>query len=151
MLNYDDLKEKVFYWDGSWRDIYVLNINIQGWESLYSCFVKNYSTKFTIGGDVVVLLPKTAKDAFDLRENKTLCLCVMVGDIDVCIHFFNEDDFEADIDPRQIKNQDDIIKLLDFIRHIGTLLNKNVILTDENVQSEVLLTYDHAKKDFSTK
>ena len=149
MVNYNDLKEKVFYWDGSWRYIYVLNTNIQDWENLYSHFVKNYSIKFTVDGEPVALLPKTAKKIFNLKENQTPCLCVQVGYIDVCIHFFVEDDFEADIDPRQIKNQEDVIKVLDFIRNIGALLNKSVIMTCENAQSEVLLTYNHLKKDFS--
>ncbi len=148
MFNYDDVKKKVFYWDGSWRDIYVLHTDIQDWEKLYSFFVADYRTIFSIDSEVVEVLPQTVKEIFDLNETSAPVLGVLVGDIHLCIHFFSEREFEADIDPRQVKNENDVTKLLNFIRKIGILLHKDVILTGENTKAELLLTYNHVSEDF---
>lgn len=31
-MNWTDLKNKIYYWDGSWRDIYVLQTNRDDWK-----------------------------------------------------------------------------------------------------------------------
>ena len=103
MNNFSNLKETVFYSDGTLRDIYVLNTNIQ--ETLYAYIVKNYPAKFTIDGEAVIPLPEIVHEVFTLRENKTPCLCFLVGDMDVCTHFFHETEFEVDIYPSQVKKQ----------------------------------------------
>ena len=48
-------------------------------------------------------------------------------------HFFTRKEIEFDLDPHDFQNDQQVSRLLDFIRVIGRLLNKPVILTPERM------------------
>lgn len=41
-MNWKDLKDKIYYWDGSWRDIYVQESTRDDWENWINLVNANY-------------------------------------------------------------------------------------------------------------
>ena len=63
---------------------------------------------------------------------------VFIGRIQVNAHFFQEDEIENDIVPKEFKTIEDHEKLMYYMAGLSLLLDKEVILTPENMQEIVL-------------
>jgi hypothetical protein len=46
-------------------------------------------------------------------------------------HFF-PGDIELDLDPAEVRTQEDVDRVLGFLKEVGDVLNRTVVLTDEN-------------------
>lgn len=103
-MNWTDLKNKIYYWDGSWRDIYVLQTNRGDWKKWSEYVNKNYRIDW--------FNSKSYKDEnlidFNVIEefwsgNRDLCSTakIFIGKIQINAHFFDEAEMENDIDPRE--------------------------------------------------
>ncbi len=57
-------------------------------------------------------------------------------------HFFCVEEIEFDIDPGEVDEKRKAESLLEFMAQVGQILEKNVILTDENTQESVLFRHD---------
>ena len=129
-----------FEWDGSLLDLYTLDIHISHWQRLIELLQGTYSTIFTADGNVTSM-PKDVADIFHLREEKNVLMAIELDGIQINCHFFTEDEIEFDIDPREISTEEKATRLFEFMQIIGKTLQKEVILTPENLQGEVIFKY----------
>ncbi len=120
-----------FDWDGSLRDIYVLETSVLDWQKLFD-FLKSSDYTFAYQLYELEELPGSIEIFGERRENKGL-LCVDAGDVTLNCHFFCREIIEFDLDPREVKGEEQANFVFDFMRQLGRALNKEVILTPENM------------------
>ena len=141
-LDWTYLKENVYFWDGSWRDIYVQNISAADWVNWTEFVNNNYRIEWHNG--------KTEKNEpkinFDVilqfwKGEHELCSTakIFVDDIQINAHFFTDEEIENDIDPREFKNIEDHKNLMGYIISISKLLKRPVIITPENCPEIILI------------
>lgn len=131
-----------FEWDGSLRDIYVLNASIEDWGTFVHALPSmSYRTEFLID-DEAAILPATTMALFERRADHTPLLRLYAGPVMLCCHFFSDQELEFDLDPREVHGISEFRKVLDFMRTLGEVLDKPVILTPENEREHPLITYD---------
>lgn len=144
-MDWQILKDKIYYWDGSWRDIYVHNTTKEDWQTWADFVNTNYRTSFHIYDT------ETRNDKVDLTKildywNGTKENCstatVYIDDIQLNAHFFTDEEIENDITPNEINSLDDHNKLMDYMTRLSKVLNKTVVLTPENQSDFVLISVD---------
>jgi hypothetical protein len=151
-MKWTELKNKIYYWDGSWRDIYVLQTNRADWKIWVDFVNKNYRIDWFNG--------KADKDEnqidFGVIEqfwsgDHDLCSTakVFIDKIQINAHFFDDTEMENDIDPREFNSIDDHDKLIKYMSDLSTLLDKEVILTPENEHETILFKVNKDIIEFS--
>lgn len=139
-MKWEDYKVE-FEFDGSWRDIYVLNTTVSDWQLLLD-FLRSdvYEFSYTIDEEKTVL-PILAKQVFDARQEFSPLLQVNLGSVALNCHFFTDEEIEFDIDPREIQSEHHAEAIFNFMRQIGQTLKKEVILTPENLQDAPIFKF----------
>lgn len=147
--NWEELKW-IFEPDGTLRDIYVENVNMEDWKILINYLNANHNLKYGSSNDHNIVnkadkdyLIKLLSDETGEMELKTLS--IIVENIIINTHFFSIDKIEFDIEPREINSEADYEKLLSFMNEISRLLNKPLILTGENQIDFPLIKTDFSK------
>ena len=144
-MDWSELKKEIYYLDGSWRDIYVLQTNRRDWEKWVDYVNENYrvdwfnckTEKEEQNVDFSVI-EEYWNGAVDLRSSAN----VFVDKIQINAHFFTESEIENDIDPREFNSIDDHHKLINYLANLSKLLNKQVILTPEDTPETILMKID---------
>jgi hypothetical protein len=137
----------VFYIDGSLRDIYVLGTSEHDWQALLTYLrVSPYPWEYSLD-DEVRPLPEHAADILALREQHSPLLQIDQPRLGLNCHFFSPEEIEFDLDPKDFRTKQDVSYLLDFLRTIGRVLNKSIILTGENDARGPLFRYDPATNE----
>src|SRR5215211_7135029 len=129
------IKEEIYYWDDSWRDIYVLHTTQGDWNSWMDLVNHNYSVQFYNGQTQQTETAIDKKAVFDYQEHKTdlaSSAVVKVAQITVSCRFFSIQQIENDIDPREITTAEKHQELMDYLKAMSKRLNKPVLLTAEN-------------------
>ncbi len=82
-------------------------------------------------------------DTFSAAASRdgTVLLTVDLGSIQANCHFFYEDIIEFDIDPREVQTEEAFERVQRFMREIGDLLEREVVLTHENTPEAVIAAY----------
>jgi len=139
--------EKAFYIDGSLRDIYVLETDEQDWQKLLA-FLRSgpYALEFFVG-DQLTPLPENIEAIFALQDDLLPWpyLHIDKEHLDLDCFFFTREEIDFDLDPRNFQGNtahQQISRLLDFLRTVGQLLNKTIILTSEGGSSMPLFRFD---------
>ncbi len=140
--------KKDFEWDGSWRDIYVLQTTLGDWQVLSNMLSKNYKISFQVNGSAQSF-PASVDEVFAIQKRASPLLTLSVENIHVACHFFTPDEIEFDIDPREITSQSDLDALLGFLRFVGDTVNKPSLLTSENGREYPIITYNPISTQFS--
>ena len=134
--------KKVFDFDGSWRDIYVLNANRNDWNKLLKSLLNStYETIFWIDGEVTKPI-KTIQEALGIRNYASPLMHINASKLHIACHFFTDEEIEFDIDPREVNNQQNINEVIRFMFFLGNLLQKKVILTPENISSLIMIEFN---------
>ena len=132
--------QNAFHTDGSLRDIYVQNVTIEDWEKFLT-FIQNGSFSLRYFRDQgSALIPSSAAQILKDRS----CahnLVIDLGGVEICCHFFIEDEIELDIDPREVASANTKDRVLDFMAQLGASLDRDVILTEENSPEHVWFRY----------
>jgi hypothetical protein len=137
-----------FEFDGSWRDIYVIDTKISHWQLLIDFLNSNiYAYSCTIDGKKSKL-PSSAKDVFDADFEYKPQLRVIVGSAILNCHFFTDEEIEFDLDPRSIQSEQQAEQIFTFMRQIGGILNKEVILTPENLRESPIFKFEPSSGQF---
>jgi hypothetical protein len=140
-MNFADI-ERAFAIDGSLRDIYVASTNTEDWQRVLD-FVPSIGGNIHFShANVPVLCIPTAIEIFRSHNFSDWCLRFSIDGILVVTHFFAVCELEFDFDPKDIRHQKDLDSLVAFVKSIGELLNKNVLVTRENQRESILLRYD---------
>jgi hypothetical protein len=130
LVNY----KKAFYDDGSFRDIYIFGTDERDWQKLLA-FLRSstYTIEFSVD-DQPTPLPEQVETIFTLRDDHSTILHIDKEHLSLTSFFFTSEEIEFDLDPRDFQGEvagEQIARLLDFIRTVGRLLGKAVILTLE--------------------
>src|SRR5438094_134768 len=100
--------ENAWYWDGSWRDIYVLGTTISDWQRLVDWLHTGpYPVEFYLDGKSAPLLHDISI-VFEQREVTGEFLEFLEIDVEGVIfhcHFFWPEEIEFDMDPRQVDSE----------------------------------------------
>ena len=139
MLAWDDLKVE-FAWDGSLRDICVIDTSIADWRSaLEMIHAGGYRLVFTIDG-VEATAPDNLHQIFGQPRECSFLLAAFVDGVQLNCHFFSESEIEFDLDPREVTDQADLAAILGFMRMLAQVAAKPALLTPENMQDFPILT-----------
>jgi len=139
-MNWNQYK-KEFEWDGSYRDLYILDTDLSHWQRVIN-FLRGSEYRITFKVDnEVAALPEDVAEIFRKRNETSILLTIEVDGIFINCHFFTEDEIEFDIDPREIKNEEKLNQLFEFMKKTGGLLEKEVRLTPENYQEGIIFKY----------
>jgi hypothetical protein len=133
--------EAAFKFDGSWRDVYVLDTTRDDWLRVIAMIEQaGYPLSFEgslLGSrfpeDLASLFPHGA-------ESLTTTLSFDVGSIRMNCHFFVEDNIEFDLDPRQVVGESEFRALLYFMAKLSQACGKPALLAPENLPIAPLLT-----------
>jgi hypothetical protein len=150
-MKWTELKEKIYYWGGTWRDIYVLNSSRHDWKIWIDYVNKNYSIDW--------FNSKTNTDDkkvdFNVIEefwsgNLDFCSTakIFIDKIQINAHFFDDTELENDIDPREFNSIEDHDKLIKYMTDLSILLDKEVILTPENEYETILFKVNRSEVFF---
>jgi hypothetical protein len=127
-----ELFAKEFYCDGSLRDIYVLNTELQHWDAAARFIEGRYMLEFAGGwtgsqfpSGVARLFPKAADDP-------PTGLTIEVGSVRVVCHFFTIDEIEFDVNPADVGDVSSLADLFGFMSGLAEAVGKDVLLTPEN-------------------
>lgn len=136
-LAWDAVRDE-FDFDGSWRDIYVLGIDMATWQRMLDGLrAAGYDIAYFRDGQPAEL-PTDANQAFPLPDECDRMLSVrFVGVLANC-HFFTPDEIEFDIDPRDVKGQEQLDALFRFMRSLAEIAGKEAILTAENCPEKAI-------------
>jgi hypothetical protein len=151
-MNWTELKEKIYHWDGSWRDIYVLKTCRADWKKWVDFVNQNYRIEWFNG--------KTEKNENKIDFNTIeefwngdhdLCSTakVFIDKIQINAHFFADSELENDIDPREFNSLEDHNKLTKYMSDLSVLLDKEVILTPENEHETILFKVNKNNIEFN--
>ncbi|MGN7783523.1 hypothetical protein ACTJIJ_03315 [Niabella sp. 22666] len=134
-MNWTELKDKVYYCDGSLRDIYVLKTNIEDNKKWVDFVNEHYVIEWFNG------LTQTNERQIDfevvegyLNGDHDLCssASILLGKIRINNHFYGDAEIENDIDPREINSMEDHESIIKYMINLSQILGKPVILTPEN-------------------
>ncbi len=128
-----------FDWDGSWRDIYVLETSIDDWQTMFD-FLHSSQYEFQYQRYEPEPLPSIT-EVFSKKYEHKGDLYVVVGDVTLNCHFFVPEQIEFDLDPCEVKGEEQAEALLDFMRQLGRALNKEVILTPESFEENPIFKF----------
>lgn len=151
-MNWRELKDKIYYWDGSWRDIYVLQTNRVDWKIWVDYVNKNYRIdwfKSKADKDENQIDFSVIEEFWSGDEDLCSTARVLIDKIQINAHFFDDNEMENDIDPREFNSIDDHNKLIKYMSDISILLDKEIILTPENEHETVLLKVIKDNIEFS--
>ena len=138
--------ESAFDWDGSWRDLYVLDASLDAWQRLLD-FLKSGPYGLTFRRETVEPLPARASSAFGGPDDVRPLLHVDLGSVTLNCHFFAEDEVEFDLDPREVQSGAEAESVFEFMRGVGRALGKPVRLTPESMSDLTLIEYDPASDE----
>jgi len=127
--------------DGLLRDIYVLQTTKADWQRVWEAILRfEPPSLFSIDG-VPAEKPMCVEEVFKVRCRATPLLSLTLESLVLNCHFFDEGEIEFDLDPTDVKGQDQLDVLTGFIHHLGRLTRKAVILTFENTTDQPILRY----------
>jgi len=134
-MTWEILRKKIYYIDGSLRDIYVKDTSMEDWEKWIDLVNTGYKVKFYNGlsGEIESQIDKSM--VFDYWNGKTDLLSnvtIHLKDILVKCYFFGGDEIENDITPSEINSIEDHNRLVDYLKDVSACLGKEVMLTPEN-------------------
>ncbi|GGF23455.1 hypothetical protein [Flavobacterium limi] len=147
--NWEEIKW-IFEPDGTLRDIYVENVDIEDCKILIDYLNANHIVKYGPSDDNQIInkinkdyLIQLLTDVTGKLELKTVA--IIIDDIIINTHFFTVDEIEFDIEPEEINSVEDYEKVLSFMNKISRVLNKQLILTGENQIQFPLVTVEFSK------
>lgn len=151
-MNWTDLKNKIYYWDGTWRDIYVLKANHLDWKIWVNYVNQTHRIEWfngKVGRDENKIDFDVIKEFWNGDHNLCSTAKVFISKIQINIHFFEDTEIENDIDPREFNSIEDHNKLIEYMSDLSTLLDKEIILTPENEHETILLKVSKNNIEFS--
>jgi hypothetical protein len=127
-----------FEWDGSLREIYVLETSIAEWQKVWEALRKLEPLPVFSIDSTAQPMPEQVAPLFAIRSQRSPLLSVHVGRNLLNCHFFQCDEIEFDFDPRDVTGPSEAELLAGFMRIVGEVTGKIVILTAENSKEAVI-------------
>ncbi len=144
-MNWTALKETIYYWDGSWRDIYIFDVAEEDWIKWIDYINSTYRISWYNGKtdkDEAKVDFNVIKEYWASNGDLISTANVFLGQIQINTHFFSETELESDIDPREFNSIEDHNRLIDYLKDLSHLIEKPVYVTPENTPEIKLITVD---------
>ena len=128
-------------WDGALRDIYIVDVTLDDWQKILEQLREAglFACAFYVDSQELSSAPD-AKVIFERRQKTATLLQVTSGKVHLNCHFFSEEEVEFDLDPRDLKCEEDLPAVVAFMSFLAKATAKPAILTHENSQDSVILT-----------
>lgn len=140
---WQSLKKEIYYEDGSLRDVLIKNASKSDWIKWID-FVNQYHDIAFYNGKTERNEPKIDKNVILDYWTKKHIPCsnvsIFLENITIKCYFFDDLEFENDLDPREFKNIEDHHNLINYLDSVSNLLNKEIIVTPENTPEEILIS-----------
>lgn len=153
-MDWTQLKNRIYFEDGSLRDVYVLDINITDWEKWVDMVNEKYSVEFwdaKTDFKANKIDFATVKEYWDSNgKREVVTATINLDPITIKCHFFDDSEIENDIDPREFKSEEHHLKLIQYLNDISVSLDKEVIVTEENIMESVLIRGNGGKCIFNS-
>ncbi|TJY36198.1 hypothetical protein [Pontimicrobium aquaticum] len=145
MKDWKDI-EWIFEKDGALRDIYVQNATISDWKKVVNLLNSDYKLTFGACEDNLTnkidfeYVEKMFADETGELERKSAT--IDLNGIIVKSYFFLEDQIEFDLWPEDIKTENELNFVLNFLSSLSSKLKKEVTLCGENQPEFPLIKID---------
>ncbi|MFF3024832.1 hypothetical protein ACFVRR_19620 [Gottfriedia sp. NPDC057948] len=137
----NEVLDKVFFVDGSLRDIYVLDVNLDDWQKLIDWLrLSDWAIQFYIDGQENTNKITNVSKIFDEKKKKSVLMSININGVLINCHFFVEDEIEFDINPKEIIGLSEVSSVFEFMSKLSNVLGKEIILTEENFLEHPLVT-----------
>lgn len=131
-VEWSEVRDELFP-DGTLRDIYVLDTSIADWQRVLDGLRRGaFALDYALEG-ATAALPVNASVLFADERLHMSRLRIALGSVTIHCHFFQVDQIEFDIDPRDIEGQGELTAVVDFMRLVASACGKDVLLTPENL------------------
>lgn len=152
-MTWEQLRTEVYYIDGSWRDIYVLDTTREDWQRWIDYVNHHYPVRWGAGDkDDGKAFDAIDADYITRRWDASIWATwgnIFLEKVQLNCHFFTETQIENDIDPSKIVSIEDHDRLMAYLVAISIALGKEVILTAENSQKAVNIRVNGSDIQFS--
>ncbi|MFB7142512.1 hypothetical protein ACFCYN_23135 [Gottfriedia sp. NPDC056225] len=137
----NDVINNLFFVDGSLRDFYAFNVDLDDWQKLYE-YIHNTNWKIILykDGQKYDEEDTNVYKLFKQKENHSIMMTINIKDILINCYFFYYTEIEFDIDPKEVKSESDLNIVFDFMKKIANTLGKESILTLESDPDHPLVT-----------
>lgn len=121
-----------FLWDGSLRDIYILQTSVRHWNAILTDLAKReFPLSFFLSDQQQDYIPDSFESIETGAGDRKPLLVVTIDGVRVCTHFFSDEEIEFDLDPSEL-NEANFLAVCDFLKCLAQATGKAVLITDEN-------------------
>ena len=140
--SWEELKERVYFEDGTLRDVYVFDVTRGDWADWAEFVNASYEVEF-IDRESETTEPRidfeAVKDYWTGRSALVKMASVKLGKVKVNCHFFTPDEFECDIAPEEFTALEDHERFIEYLKKLSELFDKKVLLSEEGAPEFGLL------------
>ena len=134
---WEKIKTDIYYSDGSLRDIYVLDSTIEDWKKWIDFINENYQVKFKYFDNQGNKKIESKINFYEVSKywnnyENSISAEFLVGEVLLKCYFFSIDEIENDFFPEEVKTIEQHNLIIEYLKSISKILNKEVILTPEN-------------------
>lgn len=134
---WEKIKTDIYYSDGSLRDIYVLDSTIEDWKKWIGFINENYQVKFKYFDNQGNKKIESKINFYEVSKywnnyENSISAEFLVGEVLLKCYFFSIDEIENDFFPEEVKTIEQHNLIIEYLKSISKILNKEVILTPEN-------------------
>lgn len=134
---WEKIKTDIYYSDGSLRDIYVLDSTIEDWKKWIDFINENYQVKFEYFDNQGNKKIESKINFYEVSKywnnyENSISAEFLVGEVLLKCYFFSIDEIENDFFPEEVKTIEQHNLIIEYLKSISKILNKEVILTAEN-------------------
>jgi hypothetical protein len=127
-----------FYQEGSLRDIYVFNAQLEDWNKVIRFIVGRYRIAFS-GAWTQTEFPQQISCLFPEGPDSELTTrTVDVAGVRVHCHFFTEEETEFDLNPGEVVDPVRLGSVFEFMQGLASAVSKDSVLTPENMPEIVI-------------
>jgi hypothetical protein len=151
VITWEELKEHIYFENGSLRDIYIKGMGAGEWKSWADFVNSKYPTNFTVGElDLKRIDFEKVKSYWADSDGEYPTVTFFIGHIEVRGYFWDKEELENDFKPSDIGSMAAHLLLVAYLTEVSKLLNKSIELTEEKYSedSEVLMVITGGKIDF---
>ncbi len=147
---WSELKENVYFEDGSLRDIYIKDVSEQDWAKFVDYLGENNHIEwFNHLKCVSESKPnfQTILEQFQFGVEAVPPIKIFISTLQINAHIFSEDEIECTIDPKEFQSIEDHDILVSFLKKISSEINKTIIVAPENMPEFVLFEINSKKSE----
>lgn len=145
-MDWKTLKKKIYFEDGSLRDIYISGMNHSDWKKWADLVNEKYEVEFhdyetNLTNNKIDF--KIVEEYWSVVDRACISVAIKIGKINIACYFNDNSEIENDIDPREFKEIEDHNNLITYLRDVSIALDKEVIVTEESTRESKLIRVEN--------